>query len=91
MDLDHDPRVGKAGRYRYCRRCGCCFRNAFDASFHFGDKKFKGGGSKGAEYAKIHCSGIPTGHPVANEAPGSKADNLWEQESGRYLPDSIAQ
>jgi len=88
MNLDTDPRVGRAGRYRYCRRCGCAFPNSLAATIHFGDGK-KPASKCGKDAYRHHCSGIPTGRPHENPAPGSKNADLYEQESGRYLPDVV--
>jgi hypothetical protein len=70
MNLDSDPRVGKAGHYRYCRRCGAMFHRPLDAAFHFGEEKWHSGGAKGQEYSRIPCSGKPVGKPIENPAPG---------------------
>lgn len=87
MNLDTDPRVGKAGKYRYCKRCGYGFKKPLDATVHFGDKKPKS--KQGREMFRHHCSGIPTGHPHENPAPGCKRADLYDQESGKYLPDVV--
>ena len=81
LSLDHDPRIGKAGSYRYCRRCGTLFRRAIDASFHFGDNRRALPRIRLHYVPRIPCSGIPTGLPIQNPAPGARVPNLDYQET----------
>jgi len=54
------PRVGKAGRYRYCLRCGTKFvAPELEAPTHWRT-----------------CSGIPAGEPAPNPAHSSRKPNL---------------
>lgn len=80
MNLDQDPRVGKAGAYRYCRRCGTLFCQAREASWHFGEGRYRHGGKLGQECNRIPCSGIPRGCPRQNPAPGSRKPDMAHQE-----------
>ena len=79
LTLNHDPRIGKAGHYRYCLRCGTLFHRAVDASFHFGDNLKLG--IRRAYLPRIPCSGIPTGFPHPNPAPGARVPDLSYQEA----------
>ena len=57
------PRVGKAGRYRYCLRCGTRFTMPeLEAPRHWRT-----------------CSGIPAGEPTPNPAHSTRKPNLDSQ------------
>ena len=82
LTLDRDSRIGKAGSYRYCLRCGTLFSRPKDAIFHFGENIVPGRPSHKIHYLpRIPCSGIPAGFPHPNPAPGARVPDLAYQEA----------
>ena len=65
------PRLGHAGRYTYCLRCGTLLKSTYLIRLHFAGM---------VEYPRYGCSGIPDGMPKPNPAPRTIKPDLWMQE-----------